>query len=130
MNKKFSDKQAWENFLSNNETLPNKDIDFEKKKSIDQFTFDFHGYSLDEANKKVFLLINDCFQNGIKKLVIVTGKGIHSKNEKDPYVSKNLSILKYSIPEYIKNNLELMNMINKIEDAKQEDGGVGLFISF
>ena len=113
MNKKFSDKQAWENFLSNNETLPNKDIDFEKKRSIDQFTFDFHGYSLDEANKKVFLLINDCFQNGIKKLVIVTGKGIHSKNEKDPYVSKNLSILKYSIPEYIKNNLELMDKIIK-----------------
>ncbi len=130
MNKKFSDKQAWENFLSNNETLPNKDIDFEKKRSIDQFTFDFHGYSLDEANKKVFLLINDCFQNGIKKLVIVTGKGIHSKNEKDPYVSKNLSILKYSIPEYIKNNLELMDKIIKIEDAKQEDGGSGAFYIF
>ena len=130
MNKKFSDKQAWENFLSNNETLPNKDIDFEKKRSIDQFTFNFHGYSLDEANKKVFLLINDCFQNGIKKLVIVTGKGIHSKNEKDPYVSKNLSILKYSIPEYIKNNLELMDKIIKIEDAKQEDGGSGAFYIF
>tara|TARA_B100000003_G_scaffold6309_1_gene5728 strand:+ start:193 stop:600 length:408 start_codon:yes stop_codon:yes gene_type:complete len=130
LNKKFSDKQAWENFLSNNETLPNKDIDFEKKRSIDQFTFDFHGYSLDEANKKVFLLINDCFQNGIKKLVIVTGKGIHSKNEKDPYVSKNLSILKYSIPEYIKNNLELMDKIIKIEDAKQEDGGSGAFYIF
>ena len=130
MNKKISDKQAWENFLSNNETLPNKDIDFEKKRSIDQFTFDFHGYSLDEANKKVFLLINDCFQNGIKKLVIVTGKGIHSKNEKDPYVSKNLSILKYSIPEYIKNNLELMDKIIKIEDAKQEDGGSGAFYIF
>ena len=127
MNKKISDKQAWENFLSNKETLPNKDIDFEKERSIGQLTFDFHGYSLDEANKKVFSLIKDCFQKGIRKLVIVTGKGIHSQNEKDPYVSKNLGILKYSLPEFIKNNLELMDMIIKIEDAKQEDGGSGAF---
>ena len=77
-----------------------------------------------------FFLIKDCFQKGIRKLVIVTGKGIHSQNEKDPYVSKNLSILKYSIPEYIKNNLELMDMIIKIEDAKQEDGGSGAFYIF
>ena len=132
MNKKISDKEAWENFLSNKETLPNKDkdIDIDKKRPIGQLTFDFHGYSLDEANKKVFSLIKNCFKKGIRKLVIVTGKGIHSQNKKDPYVSKDLSILKYSIPEYIKNNLDLMNMIDKIEDAKQEDGGSGAFYIF
>ena len=131
MNKKFSDKQAWENFLSNKETLPDKDIDIDKKKKLNvQTTFDLHGYSLEEANKKVSFLIEDSYKKGVKKLVIVTGKGLHSSNEKDPYVSKNLGILKYSVPEYIKNNLELMNMIIKIEDAKQNDGGSGAFYIF
>ena len=127
MNKKISDKEAWKNFLSSKETLPNKDINIEKKRPKGQLTFDFHGYSLDEANRKIFFLIKDSFQKGIRKLIIVTGKGIHSQNEKDPYVSKNLGILKYSLPEFIKNNLELMDMIIKIEDAKQEDGGSGAF---
>ena len=131
MNKKISDKQAWENFLSNKETLPDKDIDIDKKKKLNvQTTFDLHGYSLEEANKKVSFLIEDSYKKGVKKLVIVTGKGLHSSNEKDPYVSKNLGILKYSVPEYIKNNLELMNMIIKIEDAKQNDGGSGAFYIF
>ena len=131
MNKKISNKQAWENFLSNKETLPDKDIDIDKKKKLNvQTTFDLHGYSLEEANKKVSFLIEDSYKKGVKKLVIVTGKGLHSSNEKDPYVSKNLGILKYSVPEYIKNNLELMNMIIKIEDAKQNDGGSGAFYIF
>ena len=131
MNKKISNKQAWENFLSNKETLPDKDIDIDKKKKLNvQTTFDLHGYSLEEANKKVSFLIKDSYKKGVKKLVIVTGKGLHSSNEKDPYVSKNLGILKYSVPEYIKNNLELMNMIIKIEDAKQNDGGSGAFYIF
>ena len=131
MNKKISNNQAWENFLSNKETLPDKDIDIDKKKKLNvQTTFDLHGYSLEEANKKVSFLIEDSYKKGVKKLVIVTGKGLHSSNEKDPYVSKNLGILKYSVPEYIKNNLELMNMIIKIEDAKQNDGGSGAFYIF
>ena len=130
MNKKISDKKAWQNFLSSKETLPDKDINFDKLRSIGQLTFDLHGYSLDEANKKVSSLIIDSYQRGIRKLVIVTGKGLHSQNEKDPYVSKNFGILKYSVPEYVKNNLELMNMITKIEDAKLNDGGSGAFYIF
>ena len=130
MNKKISDKKAWQNFLSSKETLPDKDINFDKLRSIGQLTFDLHGYSLDEANKKVSSLIIDSYQRGIRKLVIVTGKGLHSQNEKDPYVSKNFDILKYSVPEYVKNNLELMNMITKIEDAKLNDGGSGAFYIF
>ena len=130
MNKKISDKKAWQNFLSSKETLPDKDINLDKLSSIGQLTFDLHGYSLDEANIKISSLIRDSFQRGIRKLVIVTGKGLHSQNEKDPYVSKNFGILKYSVPEYVKNNQELMNMITKIEDAKLNDGGSGAFYIF
>ena len=123
------DKKDWEDFLSNTENLPNKDIDL--KKNIKKIkSYDFHGYSLDDANKKVTDLIYDSYKKGVKKLIIVTGKGLHSQNEKDPYVSKELGILKYSLPEFIKNNDDLMRMINNIEDAKIEDGGSGAFYIF
>ena len=123
------DKKDWEDFLSSTENLPNKDIDL--KKNIKKIkSYDFHGYSLDDANKKVTDLIYNSYKEGVKKLIIVTGKGLHSQNEKDPYVSKELGILKYSLPEYIKNNDDLMRMINNIEDAKIEDGGSGAFYIF
>ena len=123
------DKKDWEDFLSNTENLPNKDINL--KKNIKKIkSYDFHGYSLDDANKKVTDLIYDSYKKGVKKLIIVTGKGLHSQNEKDPYVSKELGILKYSLPEFIKNNDDLMRMINNIEDAKIEDGGSGAFYIF
>ena len=86
-----------------------------------------HGYSLEEANKKIKSLVCDAYENGLTKLIIVTGKGLHSTNEKDPYVSKNLGILKYSVPEYIQNNKELMTMINYIDEAEVQDGGSGAF---
>jgi len=121
------DKQDWDNFLSNDETMPDKDSDQKEKLKRKNISFDLHGYSLDDANKKIEELINYSYNNGIRKLTIVTGKGIHSQNEKDPYVSKDLGILKYSVPEYIKNNNYLMNMINEIKDANIEDGGSGAF---
>ena len=121
------DKKDWENFLSKNEKLPNKDLNNSKtKKSISNLC-DLHGYSLDEANKKIDYLIHNSYENGVSKLVIVTGKGLHSDNEKDPYVSKDLGILKYSVPEYIKNNSDLMSLINEIKQANIEDGGSGAF---
>ena len=129
MIKKISDKDKkdWDNFLSNDEIMPDKDSDQKEKLKRKNISFDLHGYSLDDANKKIDELINYSFNNGIRKLTIVTGKGIHSQNEKDPYVSKDLGILKYSVPEYIKNNNYLMNMINEIKDANIEDGGSGAF---
>ena len=132
MNNKISDKDKkdWEEFLSNEENLPDKDSSVEKKKNQKIKTFDLHGYSLDDANKKINDLIIDSYSNEINKLIIVTGKGLHSKNEKDPYISKNLGILKYSVPEYIKNNEELMSMINNIQYANIEDGGSGAFYIF
>ena len=106
MNTKNSDKDKndWEEFLSKDQKLPNKD-NFEKKKKIDKIkSLDLHGYTLNEANQIIENFINKSYEDNISKLVIVTGKGLHSDNEKDPYVSKDLGILKYSIPEFIRNN--------------------------
>ena len=132
MNSKISDKDKkdWENFLSDKENLPDKDAKFIKNKVGKAKTFDFHGYSLDEANKRIKDLIHEAYGQKISKLIIVTGKGLHSENEKDPYVSKDLGILKYSIPEYVKNNNELMSMINDIKNANIDDGGSGAFYIF
>ena len=132
MNSKISDKDKkdWEDFLSSNENLPNKDLNSKQKTNKKIYTFDLHGYSLDDANKKTEDLIRDAYNKDISKLIIVTGKGIHSDNEKDPYVSKDLGILKNSVPEYIKSNIELMSIINSIEEANIEDGGSGAFYIF
>ena len=98
------DKKDWQNFLSQKEKLPNKDLVQSNKKNYKSSEIDLHGLTLDEANKKIEKFILDSYENGFNKLRIVTGKGLHSNNEKDPYVSKDLSILRYSVPEYIKNN--------------------------
>ena len=129
MNSNISDKDKkdWENFLSKEESLPNKDLKISKNKKISSKLCDLHGYSLDEANKKINDLIRNSYEAGISKLVIVTGKGLHSENEKNPYISKDLGILKYSVPEYIGNNQELMSLINDIKEASIEDGGSGAF---
>ena len=121
------DKKDWENFLSKNERLPNKDSNISQKKLRDSMTCDLHGYSLDEANVKISDLICNSYDIGISKLIVVTGKGLHSQNEKDPFKSKDLGILRYSVPEYIKNNKELMSLINDIKEADLEDGGSGAF---
>jgi len=121
------DKKDWENFLSNKEKLPNKDIKIDKKKTFKTKSIDLHGYTLDEANKSIESFIIKSYQENINKLIVVTGKGIHSQNEKDPYVSKDLSILKYSVPEFIKNNQKLMKKIIEFKDAEIKDGGSGAF---
>ena len=124
------DKKVWEEFLTKKESLPNKDLVFSEKKTKKIKTFDFHGFSLDKANTTINKLIKESYKNGIRKLIVVTGKGIHSDNEKNPYSSKDFGILKHSIPEYIKNNSELMKLINEIKDADIEDGGSGAFYIF
>jgi len=121
------DKKDWENFLSKNERLPNKDVQIDKKITFKTKSIDLHGYSLEEANKLIENFIIKSYQEKISKLIVVTGKGIHSQNEKDPYVSKDLSILKYSVPEFISNNKNLMKIIYEMKDAKIEDGGSGAF---
>ena len=124
------DKKDWESFLSKNERLPNKDTKTDKKKTFKIRSIDLHGYSLEEANKSIEDFIIKSYQENINKLIVVTGKGIHSQNEKNPYVSKDLSILKYSVPEFISNNKNLMKIIYEMRDAKIEDGGSGAFYIF
>ena len=121
------DKKDWENFINSKEKIQSKDIKFQNKKTFKTRSIDLHGYTLDEANKTVENFINKSFSENVNKLIVVTGKGLHSNNEKDLYVSKDLGILKYSVPEFITNNLALMNKINEIKDAKIEDGGEGAF---
>ncbi len=121
------DKKDWETFLSKNEKLPNKDIKTDKKITFKTRSIDLHGYSLEGANKSIENFIIKSYQEKINKLIVITGKGIHSQNEKNPYISKDLSILKYSVPEFISNNKKLMKIIYEMKDAKIEDGGDGAF---
>ena len=124
------DKKDWEKFISSDERLPDKDFNSSKRKFFKVKSIDLHGYTLEEANKTIEEFIYQSFSERINKLIVVTGKGIHSQNEKDPYVSKDLSILKYSVPEFIENNKSLMNIISEIKDASIEDGGSGAFYIF
>ena len=122
------DKQDWENFLNNKEKIPNKDfvhkknIRYEKIKKID-----LHGYTIEEANKAIEQFIQKCFDEDVTKIIVITGKGLRSKNVENPYLSKDLSILKYSVPEFIENNKSLTQFIIETTDAKIEDGGSGAF---
>ena len=124
------DKKDWESFITSDEKLPNKDFKLPKEKFFKVKSIDLHGYTLEEANKTIEKFVYQSFREKISKLIVVTGKGLHSQNEKDPYVSKNLSILKYSVPEFIENNKALMNIIEEIKDASIEDGGSGAFYIF
>ena len=132
MNDKISekDKKDWEDFIYNGEKLPNKDIKKRNKLKTITKSLDLHGYTLNDANLAVEKFILDSFAGGANKLIIVTGKGIHSDTKKDPYVSKDLSILKYSVPDFILKNKSLMALINDIQEARIEDGGSGAFYIF
>ena len=132
MNNKISekDKKTWDEFISNDQKLPDKDniqneIIIKKTRSLD-----LHGKTLDEANSIIENFIKKSYEENLHKLIIVTGKGLHSNNDKDPYVSKDLGILKYSIPEFVKNNENLMQIISNIGEASVKDCGTGAFYIF
>ncbi len=132
MNSKISekDKKTWNEFISSAQKLPNKDNFKTLIKAKKTRSLDLHGKSLDKANKIVETFIKKSYEENVQKLIIVTGKGLHSDNEKNPYVSKDLGILKYSIPEFLKNNSELMKIISNIKNASINDGGSGAFYIF
>ena len=130
MKKKISDKDKkdWENFISNKEKIPNKDFVTQKKIRQEKIKkIDLHGHTLEEANKSIEKFIQKSFNDGVTKIIVITGKGLRSKNISNPYLSKDLSILKYSVPEFIESNHSLMKKIIEITDAKIEDGGSGAF---
>ena len=124
------DQKDWKNFLDKNEKLPNKDLETKEDKSHITKSLDLHGLTVDEANIKVENLITDCFDRKVSKVIIVTGKGLHSQNDKDPYISEKFGILKNSVPDFIKNNPILMTKIKSIADAEIADGGSGAFYVF
>jgi DNA-nicking Smr family endonuclease len=123
------DKKDWKNFTSSRDKVPNKDFKINKKniKENTERIIDLHGFSLENANKIVEGFINNSYQEGIKKVIVVTGKGTRSKTANNPYLSRDLSILKHSVPEFIKSNSSLMNKIKQISEANIEDGGSGAF---
>ena len=130
MIKKISDKdkQDWDSFIKNKEKIPNKDFVNKNKirhKKIKKI--DFHGYTIEEANNTIEQFIKNCFEEEVTKIIVITGKGLRSKNAQNPYLSKDLSILKYSVPEFIESNKDLTKMIIEITDARIEDGGSGAF---
>ena len=128
INNSDKNKQDWENFLNNKEKIPNKDsirkknIRYEKIKKID-----LHGYTIEEANKAIEQFIQKSFEESVTKIIVITGKGLRSKNVENPFLSRDLSILKYSVPEFIENNKSLTQFIIETTDAKIEDGGSGAF---
>ncbi len=130
MKKKISDKDKrdWENFIFNKEKIHNKDSLSQKNKRQEKIKkIDLHGYTLEQANRTIKDFIYKCFDENVTKIIVITGKGLRSKNIKNPYVSKDLSILKYSVPEFIESNINLMKMIIETTDAKIIDGGSGAF---
>ncbi len=130
MIKKLSDKDKkdWQKFISDNKKLSDKDSYLKKDITTKLIKkIDLHGFSLEEANKKIDKFINHCFQENINRIIVITGKGLRSKNLSNPYISKDLSILKYSVPEFIESNKDLMKMIKNINEANIDDGGTGAF---
>ena len=134
MNNKISDKDKrdWQNFISSEEKIHNKDSTLlQTRADIDVIkTIDLHGFSLENANKTIEQFINRCFEAKVSKINVITGKGLRSNNIDNPYVSKDLSILKNSVPSFIKSNFDLMKKIKSINEAKIEDGGSGAFDIF
>ena len=130
MIKKISDKdrQDWENFLKNKEKIPNKEFVLSKIVRHEKIRkIDLHGFTIEESNIEIEKFIQKCFNENITKIIVIAGKGLRSKNTENPYLSKDLSILKYSVPEFIETNQDTMKMIIEITDAKIEDGGGGAF---
>ena len=130
MIKKISDKDKidWDNFIKSDKKIPNKDFLLRKKIRHEKIKkIDLHGYTIEEANKTVEQFVKSCFDAGVTKIIVITGKGLRSKNIENPYFSKDLSILKYSVPEFIENNQALTKIILETTDAKIEDGGSGAF---
>tara|TARA_Y100001960_G_C14337324_1_gene663021 strand:- start:116 stop:532 length:417 start_codon:yes stop_codon:yes gene_type:complete len=128
--KKLSDKDQkdWKQFIDSNEKLENKDVNYNKsKKNFKKKSIDLHGYTLENANKVISDFINKCYLEGVENISVITGKGSRSKNKEDPYLSTDLSILKYSVPNYIKNNSELMMKIKELDYNSVEDISKGKF---
>ena len=122
------DKKTWEDYIKDPSGIYDKDNKNQRKIRKERLKFDLHGFTLEEANSKVREVITYCIENNYKELLLITGKGIHSTNEEDTYVSKNFGKLKYSVPDFIKSDIELNNLIISINEAAIQDGGEGAIL--
>ena len=123
------DKKTWETYIKNPSDLFDKEKNlFQDKNKKERFKYDLHGYSLDEANQKVKEIIVSCANENYREILLITGKGLHSTSDRDSYVSKEFSKLKYSVPDFIQNNNELKRLIVSISDADRIDGGEGAIL--
>ena len=123
------DKKAWEEYIKDPSDIYDKDKNYSiENQRKERFKYDLHGYTLEDANRKVEEIILSCKENKYKEILLITGKGLHSTNDKDIYVSKNLGTLRYSVPEFIKSNEELNNFIISIKEADIKDGGEGAIL--
>ena len=132
MIKKISEKDIkdWQEFIKKDEKLENKDNIQDEKTSKRYVEIDLHGYTLEGANKKMYHYINECYEKNISAINVITGKGLRSKNKQNPYSSTDLGILKHSVPNYIKNNTELMNKIKFVDFDEEDKNNKGSFIIF
>ena len=121
------DKKDWQNFINSSEKLKSKELEQANVQLILERSIDLHGFTLEEANEEISKFIENCYLNKVKKINVITGKGMRSKNINDPYQSSELSILKYSVPEYIKNNSELMKKIIKVDFESVDSPSKGSF---
>ena len=122
------DKKSWENFLKSPLNIEDKEDNATDIKKFSRFKFDLHGLSIDEANKKVTEIIENCYEKGFKEILLITGQGHHSNLDKNVYVSKDHSTLKGTIPEFIKNNSALYSKVIKMKNASLKEGGKGALI--
>ena len=132
MNKKKDlsqkDKQTWEDYIKDPSDIYDKDKNIQKTFRKERFRFDLHGFTLDKANKKVKEILFFCVKNKYKELLLITGKGLHSTSDKDTYISKDFGKLKFSVPEFIRSDLETNNLIVSINEAEVKDGGEGAIL--
>ena len=123
------DKKDWKDFLDNPSSFFKKDnLEKENFKRPKRFKFDLHGFSIENANKKVNEIINQCCQEGFSEILFITGKGLHSNIEDSVYVSKEYNQLKNTIPDFIKSSPDLNSKIIKITKANEKLGGGGALI--
>ena len=122
------DKQTWNDYIKDPSDIYDKDKNNQKTVRKERFKFDLHGFTLDEANKKVKEILLFCIKNKYKELLLITGKGLHSTNDKDAYISKDFGKLKFSVPEFIKSDIEINKLVVSINEAELKDGGEGAIL--
>lgn len=120
----LEDIKAWEDFKNqkfldgDKGEIFKKSVNQNKKQDHIDFKIDLHGYSLQESFKKIKEVIESCYQKDFRNILIITGKGLRSKVKENPYLSEDLSLLKYAVPNFIKDNFS--DIINSMDEPDRK----------